>query len=271
MIRFLPPLLLLWSLAVAPASANEKIRIASVAGVTADSIAALIPEGRRQGLDIEVVEFTDWTLPNEAVQNGDADLNYFQHQAFLDNAIKQRGYTLSNVGLGILQNIGIYSARYRDLSHLPPKAKVAIASDVVNQGRSLLLLQKAGLITLATGDKDGAGIHDISANPRQLQFHEVEGPQILRSLPDVDLGILWPSHFVQAGQADQAGRALLYSGIGDTFYAMSFVARSDKAHTPAIRKFVQLYQNSDKVRQVIDDKFNNDAKLYVLPWQEAAR
>ncbi|VFR55613.1 Methionine ABC transporter substrate-binding protein [plant metagenome] len=200
--------------------ASETVTVASTPGATSDAIEALIPEARAQGLEVKLIEFTDWTLPNEAVNNGDVDLNFFQHQAFLDNAIKERGYHLRMVGLGLLQNIGIYSNRIKRLEDVPEGARVSLANDPVNQGRGLLLLQKAGLITL------------------------------------------------RGGKAEQASQALLYSGIDDTFYAMGFVARTDRADAPKIARFVSLFQSSPKVRAVIAARFGNDPKLYTLPWRK---
>ncbi len=248
------------------AHAADVVRIGSTPGATADAITAAIDDARAQGLEVKLIEFTDWTLPNEAVNNGDIDLNFFQHQAFLDNAIRERGYQLKLIGLGLLQNIGLYSDRHGSLAALPEGAKVAIANDPVNQGRGLLLLQKAGLITLRQGKATGATVNDVVTNPKKLRFYEIEGPQLIHSLPDVDLAAVWPSYFVNAGRRDQAGKALLYSGIDDTFYAMGFVARSDRADSPALRRFVEVFQSSASVRAAIDERFNHDRNLYTLPW-----
>jgi len=261
--------LLAWlaaGLFAASVHAAELVKVGSTPGVTADAVAALAKEAAEHGLKVELVEFTDWTLPNEALNNGDIDLNFFQHQAFLDNAIQQRGYALSMVGLGLLQNIGIYSQRLQSLDAVPSGAQVAVASDPVNQGRGLLLLQRAGLIKLREGDAIGASVHDVIENPHKLRFHEIEGPQLVRALDDVDLAVLWPSHLVRAGRAEQAGKALLYSGVDDTFYAMGFVARTDQAEADKVRRFVTLYQSSPAVRQVIDQAYDGDSRLYTLPW-----
>ncbi len=267
--RFLKAAALGWLLAASAlaAQAADVIRIGSTPGVTSDAVEAVAAEAKAQGLEVKLVEFTDWTLPNEAVNNGDIDLNFFQHQAFLNNAIKERGYALQLVGLGLLQNIGIYSNRIQRLQDVPDGAKVSVANDPVNQGRGLLLLQKAGLIKLRQGNAVGASVNDVVENPKKLRFYEIEGPQLIHSLQDVDLAVVWPSYFVNAGKKEQASRALLYSGIDDSFYAMGFVARKDKAQDPKIARFVQLFQQSPKVREVVSARFNNDPKLYTLPWK----
>ena len=248
-------------------AADTVIKVGSTAGATADAVEALVQEGKAHGLDIRVVEFTDWTLPNEALNHGDIDLNFFQHRAFLNNVIKERGYALDFVGLGLLQNIGLYSNKYTALADVPNKAKVSIPNDPVNQGRALLLLQKVGLVKLRNGLDTNARLDDVIENPKQLQLVEIEGPQLIHSLPDVDLAVVWPSYFVNAGKKEQAGKALAYSGIADTFYAMGFVAKKDRVNDPALKTFVQLFQNSPAVKAVIAERFDHNNNLYTLPWQ----
>lgn len=255
------------ALSLGAAQANTVLKIGATPGVTADAVEAVVQEGKAKGLDIQVIEFTDWTLPNEALNHGDIDLNFFQHQAFLNNAIQERGYELAFVALGLLQNIGLYSNKYTSLEALPNKAKVAIPNDPVNQGRALLLLQKVGLVSLRNGLDTGARLDDVIENPKQLRLVEIEGPQLIHSLPDVDVAVVWPSYFVNAGKPAQAGQGLAYSGIDDTFYAMGFVAKKDRVNDPAIAQFVQLYQNSDAVKEVIAQRFDHNANLYTLPWQ----
>ncbi|MDX5627499.1 MULTISPECIES: MetQ/NlpA family ABC transporter substrate-binding protein [unclassified Brenneria] len=248
------------------AQAADVVKIGSTAGATSDAVLAVVDEAKAQGIDVQLVEFTDWTLPNEALNNGDIDLNFFQHEPFLQNAIKERGYKLQNIGFGLLQNIGIYSNKITDLKAVPERAKVGVPNDPVNQGRGLLLLQKAGLIKLRNGDATDATLNDISENPKNLQFFEIEGPQLIRSLQDLDLSVVWPSYFFNAGTPKKASEALLYSGVSDSYYAMSFTARSDRANDPVLKKFVAIYQNSPAVRETIAKRFNNDPNLYALPW-----
>lgn len=248
-------------------AADTIIKVGSTAGATADAVEALVQEGKAHGLDIRVVEFTDWTLPNEALNHGDIDLNFFQHRAFLNNVIKERGYALDFVGLGLLQNIGLYSNKYTALADVPNKAKVSIPNDPVNQGRALLLLQKVGLVKLRNGLDTNARLDDVIENPKQLQLVEIEGPQLIHSLPDVDLAVVWPSYFVNAGKKEQAGQGLAYSGIDDTFYAMGFVAKKDRVNDPALQTFVRLFQHSPAVKAVIAERFDHNSNLYTLPWQ----
>jgi D-methionine transport system substrate-binding protein len=252
------------ALIASPASA-AKLKIGVTPGAYADSINAAVEDARSQGLDVEVVEFGDWTTPNVALEAGDIDVNYFQHRPFLDNAIAQRGFDFTDVGVGALANIGLYSLKHRSFADIPDGGKVAIANDPVNQGRGLLLLQRAGLIKL----KDGVGFHgtldDIVDNPKKLAFTEVEGPQLVRVTGDVDLALGYP-HFIVAAKAFDPKSGLIYSGVEDKQFAIRFVVRKDRANDPDIVRFVEIYHSSPKVRAALSKAFADDPKLYALAW-----
>lgn len=261
---------LLASLTVISTAHAAPLRIGVTPGALADSVEVAAAEARKQGLDVKVVEFTDWTTPNVALSAGDLDLNYFQHQAFLDNAVKERGYKFRSVATGVLPNIGLYSTRIKRFDELKEGARVGVASDPVNQGRGLLLLQKAGLIKLRDGVGAKGSVNDIVANPKKLKLIEVEGPQLVRALDDVDLAQGYPAHFVNAGKPQVAGAGLLYSGIDDTYFAIRFVAREDNAADPRVARFVKIYQDSAAVRKQLGASYANNDKLYSLPWLKTA-
>lgn len=246
-------------------AAAAPLKIGVTPGAYADSIQAAAVEARKEGLEVQVIEFSDWTTPNLALASKDLDANYFQHKAFLDNAVKERGYAFQVIGTGILPNIGLYSARHKSFADLPAGARVAIASDPVNQGRGLLLLQKAGLVRLREGVGFKASLADIVDNPKKLKFTEVEGPQLVRVINDVDLAQGYPHFIVAAGTFDP-GSALLFSGIEDTQFALRFVARQDNADDSRLKRFVQIYQQSPAVRAQIGKSYANNAKLYNLAW-----
>lgn len=241
------------------------LKIGVTPGAFADSIQAAAKEAKKQGLEVQVVEFSDWTTPNVALANKDLDANYFQHKAFLENVIKTQHYPFKVVGVGILPNIGLYSSHIKQFSELKNGAKVAIASDPINQGRGLLLLQKAGLIKLRDGVGAKGSLRDIVSNPRKLTFLEVEGPQLVRVVKDVDLAQGYPHFIVAAGTFDP-GRALIFSGKDEEQYALRFVARQDNATDPRLLKFVRIYQQSSAVRAQIKKSYANNDKLYNLGW-----
>lgn len=252
-------------LAVSPAIAADSLRIGVVPGAYADSINAAAQDAKAQGINVEVIEFTDWTTPNVAVANGDIDINYFQHQPFLKNAIEKNGYKLASAGTGILANVGVYSLKHQAVDQVPQGGKVGIANDPVNQGRGLLLLQKVGLIKLKPEVGYLGSLDDIVENPKKLSFVEVEGPQLVRITGDVDIAQGYP-HFIVAAKAFDPSSGLAYSGIEDAQFAIQFVVKADRSNDPVIQKFISIYQNSQSVRDVSRAAFNNDERLYTLAW-----
>jgi len=245
--------------------AADKLRIGVVPGAYADTINAAAKEAKAKGINVEVVEFTDWTTPNIALDSGDLDINYFQHQPFLDNAIQKNGYKLASAGTGLLANVGLYSLKHNSIDAVPAHGKVGIANDPVNQGRGLLLLQKVGLIRLKAGVGYLGNIHDIIENPRQLSFVEVEGPQLVRITPDVDLAQGYP-HFIVAAKAFNPSSGLVYSGIEDSRFAIQFVVKAQRINDPTIQKFINIYQNSDAVKAAAKKSFGDDKKLFSYAW-----
>jgi D-methionine transport system substrate-binding protein len=252
-------------LAASPAIAADSLRIGVVPGAYADSINAAAQDAKAQGINVEVIEFTDWTTPNVAVDNGDIDINYFQHQPFLKNAIEKNGYKLASAGTGILANVGVYSLKHQAVDQVPQGGKVGIANDPVNQGRGLLLLQKVGLIKLKPEVGYLGSLDDIVENPKKLSFVEVEGPQLVRITGDVDIAQGYP-HFIVAAKAFDPSSGLAYSGIEDAQFAIQFVVKADRTNDPVIQKFISIYQNSQSVRDVSRAAFNNDERLYTLAW-----
>jgi D-methionine transport system substrate-binding protein len=261
------PVLAAAALALGGLSARaESLKIGVVPGAYGDAVTVAAKEAKAEGLDVQVIEFSDWTTPNVALDAGDIDVNFFQHRPFMENAAKQKGYRFDIVGLGILSNIGLYSLKHKSFDQIPVGGSVAIANDPVNQGRGLLLLQKAGLIRL----KDGVGflgtLDDITENPKKLRFTEVEGPQLVRITGDVDLAQGYPHFIVAAGTFDPAS-GLIYSGIEDKLFTVSFVTRAARKDDPVIGRFVKLFQSSEAVKRQIRKSFADSDRLYLLAWQ----
>jgi D-methionine transport system substrate-binding protein len=244
------------------------LKIGANPGPTGDTVEIAAAEARKQGLDVQVVEISDWVTPNVALQSGDLDLNYFQHKAFLDNAVANNQYDFAVAGYGFLPSIGLFSTKLKSLADIKDGGKVAVANDPINQARGLLLAERAGLIKLKAGAGSKATIDDITSNPKKLKFIEIEGPQLIRALDDVDVAQGYPARYVTAGKPDIAKNGLVYSPVDDTLYALLFVARKNNVNDPRVQKFVQIYQNSPAVAAKIAELYLNDKKLYSLPWKK---
>lgn len=256
----------LMSSAFAQTTAPLKIGVFSGAAAALVEVAA--QEARKQGLDVRLTEFSDWTTPNAAVDAGDLDANYFQHQAFLDDAIRARGYKLKSVDIGILTNIGLFSNKFKRLEEIKEGQRIGIYSDPSNQTRSLRFLESAGLIKLkaARNANEKITVADITDNPKKLKFIEIDGPQLVRSFEDVDLATIYAHTLVVAGKADLANRGLAYSKEDDLYYAARFVTRENNTNDPRLKRFVKVFHESPVVRQAIHEAYAKNDRLYSLPW-----
>jgi D-methionine transport system substrate-binding protein len=210
---------------------------------------------RKEGLDIEVVEFNDYVQPNAALDAGDLDANAFQHQPYLDSQIRQRGYKIVNVGLTYISPLGIYAKKLKSLKDLPQGAKVSLPNDPSNENRALLLLQTQGVIKL----KAGAGANgsnatplDIESNPKKIKLVELDAAQLPRSLDDVDAAAINTNYALSAGLQpvkDAIAREDVHSP-----YANLIAVRTQDKNKPWVKKLVAAYQ-SPEVRQFIDKEF----------------
>lgn len=246
--------------AYAADTAPLRVGIATSPQIEALKVAA--QEAKAQGLDVKIIEFTDWNTPNAALANKDIDVNYFQHIPFLENAKKQGGYDFVAIAPGTIMKIGLYSKKVKRFADLKDGAKVAIANDPVNGGRGLLLLQRAGLITLKPGADYRATTLDIVSNPKHLKIVPLEASQLARALDDVDLAQGYPSFIKLAGTTDP-NSALLFDGTENKIFALQWVVRPDSTNDPRIRKFISIYQQSPAVRRALDNAFGT---LYAVAW-----
>lgn len=222
-------------------------------------------EAKQQGVNVKLVEFSDWNTPNITLNHGDIDANFFQHQPFLDNAKKETDFKIKAFAKGAATHVGLYSKKIKSFDELKDNAKVVVPNDPVNQGRALLLLQQAKLITLRNPENYLSSLKDIATNPKKLQFVEVEGPQTARAIDDVDLAFGYP-HYLRLAKTADPEQALLFDSNTDKRYAILFAVREDyQDKNDKLKKFVEIYQNSAKVKQALDADFG--AKLWFPGWK----
>ncbi|SEK84733.1 MetQ/NlpA family ABC transporter substrate-binding protein [Streptococcus equinus] len=214
-----------------------------------------------KGVDIELVEFTDYNQPNEALQNGEVDVNAFQHKYFLSNWNSENKGTLVEAADTLLSPIRLFSgttgddAKYKDVKDLPDKATISIPNDASNESRALYLLQSAGLIKLDVSGDELATIKNISSNPKDLEIKEVDAAQTASTLSSVDAAVVNNSY---AQSADVDYDTTLYKeAVGDNsdqwvnvIAAQKDWKKSDKAK--AIKTLISVYQ-TDEVGKVIQD------------------
>lgn len=249
---------------VAPAWAGS-VSVGVVSnGLIVESIYVAADLAKEQGLDVEVVEFSDWVLPNTAVLNKDVDINYFQHEPFLLDAQEARGFELVPLAYGIEGLIGVYSQHADSFDDLAEGSTIAIPDDPVNQGRGLLLLERAGLIGLPEGSDYRVSLHDIVDNPLRLRFVELPGPQLPRAFHDTDAIVSFP-HFIKASGVTDPADALVFDDDDSHAFAWRFVVHPDNVDDPNIHQFIRIYQSAPEVQQSLLDSFGDD-RLYKLAW-----
>lgn len=201
----------------------------------------------RYGLEVQLVTFNDYVVPNEALNNGDIDANAFQHVPYLQTQSSQRGYQLEVVGNTFVYPIIAYSKKISSLSELKTGSTIAIPNDPTNGGRALLLLEKQRLITLKPGVGILPKVIDIASNPKDLRILELEAPQLPKVLDDneVTIAIINNNFAAQAGLDPEKNG--LFREDSDSPYVNVIVARTDNKDEEKIKKFVQAYQSEEVV------------------------
>jgi len=247
-----PLLLSSTSVSAAP---KTRIRVGISVG-SAEKIFEVVKQvAARQGLQIDVVVFNDYQLPNAALAAGDLDANAFQHKPFLDNQIRSRGYDLVPIGLTITAPLGFYSRKIRSIDQLQPGASVGIQNDPSNGNRALLLLQQAGLVTLkpeAVRNNTATPL-DVVSNPKRLKLVPLDAAQLPRSLDDLALAAINNDYAEKAGLSFVRD-AVIKESPRSPYANLIAVRRSDKDQ-PWARQLVAAYQSSE-VRQFIQAQFN---------------
>jgi len=210
----------------------------------------------KYNLNIDIVEFTDYVQPNAALNDGSIQANMFQHQPYLDQQIKDHHYKLIAIGKTFVYPMGLYSQKIKAPQDIATGALIAIPNDPSNEGRALLLLQKAGLIHLKATAGLFATPNDIDNNPKQLKFKELDAAQLARSLQDVAAAVINTNYAVPAGLSPTKD-AIFHEGP-DSPYANIIVIREDEKEDPRMKQLVSAFQ-SDEVSAAAKKVFNDQA------------
>ena len=238
----------------------ETIRVGVTAGPHAQILEKVVPEAKKLGLDVKIVEFTDYVIPNQALANKDIEVNSFQHEPYLKNQLAKTNWKLVKVAYTIASPMGFYSKTYKSFADLPAGATVAIQNDPSNGARSLQLLATNGIIKLRDGAGVTAGVVDIVDNPKKYRFIELDAAQLPRSLPDVDAAAVNNNYAVQAG-LDPVRDSILKETANGPWVNIIAVREEDK-DKPWVATFVKAYQ-SEAVKQFIAEKFKG---AYIAAW-----
>jgi D-methionine transport system substrate-binding protein len=211
------------------------------------------------GLKLEIREFTDYVLPNTALQEGSLDANLYQNKPYLDDFNQAKGTDLVPVVDAYLPPMGVYSKTTDDVRRLADGATVAVPNDTTNEGRALRLLASEGVITLAKDAGTDASPADITANPKNLRFKELDPAQLPRSLDDVAAAVINNNYAQDAGLSPTED-AILLESAKDNPYANLLAVRRGNEDDPRVKTLADLL-TSPEVRRFIEDKYQGS----VLP------
>jgi D-methionine transport system substrate-binding protein len=218
-------------------------------GTVKDQLAA-------DGYTLVVKEFTDYVQPNTVTEEGDVDANYFQHQPYLDNFNQEQGTHLASVAKVHFEPMGIYPGKTKSLDSLADGATVAVPNDATNEARALLLLQQAGLIEVKDPTDVNTTINDITSNPKNLQFKEVEAATVPTILSDVDIACI-NGNYAKSANLNVNSDSLAVESADSTAaqtYANILVVKEGNENSDKTKELVKAL-NSDTTRDYINNTF----------------
>ena len=246
-------------------SEENKVVKVGLVGENTEQWEPVIKSLAQEGITIELVTFSDYSQPNQALADKEIDLNSFQHYAFLNKDIEDRNLDLSVIGETIIAPLGIYSNKIKSLDELKDGDSIAIPSDATNGGRSLKVLETAGVIKVKSEAGYTPTLSDITENTKNIKFVEVEAAQTPRLLDDVAAAFINGGHAVDAGFIPKSDAIYLeeVSEGTENPYINVIVARTEDKDNETYKKVVNAYR-SDEVASVIEEQYKGS---YLPTWK----
>ncbi len=233
---------------------KKVVKIGASAVPHAEILEFIKPKLAEQGIDLQIQVFNDYVLPNLATDNGDLDLNFFQHIPYLDSFNAERNLNLVTVTKVHIEPMGIYSKKVTAVSDLAEGGTIAIPNDPSNSGRALILLEAAGVIKLKEGTDILATVDDIAKNPKNFEIKMVDAAQLPRVLDDAKVtGAVINTNYALEANLDPTQDALHIEGK-DSPYPNVLVAKAERAEEPVLKQVADEL-NSEEVRNFIIDKY----------------
>ena len=209
-----------------------------------------------QGITLEIVQYNDYVQPNNAVEDGSLDANYFQHITYMNDFNDQNGTHLVSAAEVHYEPMSLYAGKVSSLDELPDGALIGVPNDATNEARALLVLQQEGLITLREGAGITATINDIVDNPKNLQFSEMEAAQLPLRLADLDMAVINGNYAIDAGLSmDDALATESADGEAAQAYVNVLAVKEGRETDPAIQALAAALC-SDEVKTYIEENYN---------------
>lgn len=232
---------------------NVPFKVGVTPGPHAQILEVVKQVAAKDGLDVQIIEFTNYVLPNQALDRGELNANSFQHKPYLDNQVQAQGLKLVVAAQSIAFPMGIYANKVTDIRQIPNGARIAIPNDPSNGARALLLLQAAGVIELKPNFSVSGSVQDVAKNPHQIKFVEVDAAMLPRTLAEVDLAVIPTNYALDAGFNPKKD-ALFLEPVNSPYTGIIAVRAADK-DSAAVAKFVRAY-HSPEVKAFIEKQFN---------------
>jgi D-methionine transport system substrate-binding protein len=236
---------------------NVTLKIGASPAPHAEILKQVVSDLAAEGITLEIVEFDDYVIPNTALDSGELQANYFQHQPYLDQFNAENGTNIVSAASIHYEPFGLYGGKTKTLDDLKDGAQVAVPNDATNEARALLLLQDLGLIKL----KDGVGLEatkkDIEVNDKKLDIVEIEAAQLPKSLADVDFAVINGNYAIEAGlnAATDALAVEAKESLAATTFANIIAVNAGDTEKPEIQALVKALQ-SEKIRKFIEDTYS---------------
>ncbi|NLM35805.1 MAG: MetQ/NlpA family ABC transporter substrate-binding protein [Clostridiales bacterium] len=243
---------------------DKKVVKVGVVGESNEMWDPVIEELAKEGIEIKLISFTDYSTPNRALNDGETDLNAFQHHAYLNEEIKNNGYKIQAIGDTFISAMNIYSNKVSSVDEIGEGAKIAVPNDATNEGRALKVLEAAGLIKLKEDAGDSPDKTAIVENKLNIELVEVDAANVYSLLPDVTAAVINCNYALDNGlnpgkDAIFQDDVKIYSGKN---YVNLIAARTEDADNEIYKKIVKAYQ-SEAVKEVFADTFKG---AYIPAW-----
>lgn len=242
-------------------SSSLELKVGATPEPHAEMLNLVVDDLAAQGITLKVIEFTDYVTPNEALESGQIDANFFQHIPYMESFNKERGFHLVNAGGIHVEPLALYSKKVSSVADLKPGSTIAIPNDPTNEGRALLLLQSAGLIKLSADAGLEATPLNVADNPLNLKFREIEAASLPRVLADVDAAVINGNYAIPAGLI--ATRDGLFVEGADSPYVNIITVKSGNENDSRIQALVKALQ-SDEVKNFVSERYPNGEVVLVF-------
>ena len=232
------------------------LKVGATPAPHAEILEVVVPILAEQGITLEIVQYNDYVQPNNAVEDGSLDANYFQHITYMNDFNDQNGTHLVSAAEVHYEPMSLYAGKVSSLDELADGALIGVPNDATNEARALLVLQQEGLITLAEDAGITATINDIVDNPKNLQFSEMEAAQLPLRLADLDMAVINGNYAIDAGLSmDDALATESADGEAAQAYVNVLAVKEGRETDPAIQALAAALC-SDEVKTYIEENYN---------------